>query len=108
VADGFEDKVAIVTGGARGLGRAVVEQLSAAGTILNTASGLGLVGVQNAAAYTASKHAVVGLTKPAELASAAMFLLSDAGSYAVASVLLVDGGLDAGLYAPPEPPGVAA
>jgi NAD(P)-dependent dehydrogenase (short-subunit alcohol dehydrogenase family) len=37
------------------------------GTIVNTASILGLVGFANAPAYTASKHGVVGLTKAAAL-----------------------------------------
>ena len=37
------------------------------GSIVNTASGVGLVGYPNQAAYTASKHGVVGLTKVAAL-----------------------------------------
>lgn len=37
------------------------------GAIVNTASILGLVGFANAAAYTAAKHGVVGLTKVAAL-----------------------------------------
>jgi NAD(P)-dependent dehydrogenase (short-subunit alcohol dehydrogenase family) len=37
------------------------------GTIVNTASILGLVGFQTAAAYVASKHGVMGLTKTAAL-----------------------------------------
>ena len=37
------------------------------GAIVNTASILGLVGFQRAAAYAASKHGVVGLTKAAAL-----------------------------------------
>jgi NAD(P)-dependent dehydrogenase (short-subunit alcohol dehydrogenase family) len=37
------------------------------GAIVNTASGLGLVGMPNASAYVASKHGVVGLTKTAAL-----------------------------------------
>ncbi|MCH7322287.1 glucose 1-dehydrogenase [Solibacillus sp. MA9] len=37
------------------------------GSIVNTASGAGMEGVVNMAAYVASKHAVVGLTKAAAL-----------------------------------------
>ena len=37
------------------------------GTIVNTASGWGLVGGRSASAYVASKHGVVGLTKTAAL-----------------------------------------
>jgi NAD(P)-dependent dehydrogenase (short-subunit alcohol dehydrogenase family) len=37
------------------------------GAIVNTASGVGLVGYPNQAAYTASKHGVIGLTKVAAL-----------------------------------------
>jgi NAD(P)-dependent dehydrogenase (short-subunit alcohol dehydrogenase family) len=37
------------------------------GSIVNTASGLGLVGLAGAAAYSASKHGVVGLTRTAAL-----------------------------------------
>jgi NAD(P)-dependent dehydrogenase (short-subunit alcohol dehydrogenase family) len=37
------------------------------GAIVNTASGVGLVGYPNQAAYTASKHGVLGLTKVAAL-----------------------------------------
>lgn len=38
-----------------------------AGAIVNTASGAGLIGVKRMAAYVASKHGVVGLTKTAAL-----------------------------------------
>ncbi len=38
-----------------------------AGAIVNTASGVGLVGYAGQAAYTASKHGVIGLTKVAAL-----------------------------------------
>ena len=38
-----------------------------AGAIVNTSSGAGLIGVKRMAAYVASKHGVVGLTKTAAL-----------------------------------------
>lgn len=37
------------------------------GAIVNTASAAGLIGFQNASAYSASKHAVIGLTRSAAL-----------------------------------------
>lgn len=40
---------------------------SGRGSIVNTASALGLVGARNQALYTASKHAIVGLTRSAAL-----------------------------------------
>ncbi len=45
--------------------RAMLE--AGSGAIVNTSSIAGLVGVRNSAAYTASKHGVVGLTKAAAL-----------------------------------------
>ena len=39
-------------------------RIKAGGTIVNTASAAGLVGLLYASAYVASKHGVVGLTKP--------------------------------------------
>jgi NAD(P)-dependent dehydrogenase (short-subunit alcohol dehydrogenase family) len=49
--------------------KAAVPALLASGnaSVINTASGAGVVGVQGQAAYVASKHAVVGFTKAAAL-----------------------------------------
>lgn len=37
------------------------------GTIVNTSSGAGVIGIKDGAAYTAAKHGVIGLTKSAAL-----------------------------------------
>jgi NAD(P)-dependent dehydrogenase (short-subunit alcohol dehydrogenase family) len=116
---------------------------SGGGSIVNTSSGLGVVGLANQVAYVAAKHGVLGLTRtaaleyatrgirvnalcpgivetpmgtrgfdanpgfqdvlgliqpigrvglPAEVAAAALFLLSDAASFVVGTALPVDGG----------------
>jgi len=64
------DKIYFVN--ARGVGLSMkyeIQQMlkNGGGCIINTASQLGVVGLPNTAAYTASKHAVVGMTKAAAL-----------------------------------------
>lgn len=44
---------------------------SGGGTIVNTSSGAGVIGIRGQAAYAAAKHAVIGLTKSAALDYAA-------------------------------------
>jgi NAD(P)-dependent dehydrogenase (short-subunit alcohol dehydrogenase family) len=61
----FTGKVAFVTGAASGIGRA------AAGAIVNTSSGAGIIGIRGNPAYTAAKHGVIGLTRAAALDYAA-------------------------------------
>lgn len=49
-----------------------VMQEAGSGSIVNTASSAGLVGIPGAVAYVASKHAVVGMTRAAALQYAAL------------------------------------
>ncbi len=65
--DMFEDVLAVNLRGVWHCLKAELAQMLAAGggTIVNIASVAGLIGAPKAAAYTASKHAVVGLTKSA-------------------------------------------
>jgi NAD(P)-dependent dehydrogenase (short-subunit alcohol dehydrogenase family) len=74
------------------------------GQIVNLASTLGLMAAPNRAAYTASKHGVVGLTRemalelgdrwaePQEIARAILFLADEANGFVTGAVLTVDGG----------------
>lgn len=67
--DAFDDLVAV---NLRGTFLAVRAELAAmcrqgSGSIVNIASAAGLVGVRHSAAYSASKHGVLGLTKTAAL-----------------------------------------
>ncbi len=75
----LENKVAVITGAGSGIGKAmaalfakegasivvadVVAESIGKGVILNTASMAGLFGCRAGAAYTSSKHGLVGLTK---------------------------------------------
>lgn len=66
------EKVVIVTGGSTGIGRATALAFAKEGANVvvaarNLAAGLGTVGFPEAGIYSASKHAVIGLTKTAAL-----------------------------------------
>jgi NAD(P)-dependent dehydrogenase (short-subunit alcohol dehydrogenase family) len=67
--DGWDRTLAVMLTGVYYCMKAEIPAMLArgAGAIVNTASGVGLVGYPNQAAYTASKHGVVGLTKVAAL-----------------------------------------
>ena len=67
--DGWERAIAIMLTGVYYCLKAEIPAMLArgGGAIVNTASGVGLVGYPSQAAYTASKHGVIGLTKVAAL-----------------------------------------
>jgi len=67
--DGWDRTLAVMLTGVYYCMKAEIPAMLArgGGAIVNTASGVGLVGYPNQAAYTASKHGVVGLTKVAAL-----------------------------------------
>jgi len=67
--DGWERAIAIMLTGVYYCLKAEIPAMLArgVGAIVNTASGVGLVGYPSQAAYTASKHGVIGLTKVAAL-----------------------------------------
>jgi len=63
-----ESRVVLVTGATSGIGAATAQAFGArGGAIVNNASIAGLVGFAGMSVYTASKHAVVGLTRNAAL-----------------------------------------
>ena len=67
--DGWDRTMAVMLTGVYHCLKAEIPRMleRGGGAIVNTASGVGLVGYPNQAAYTASKHGVVGLTKVAAL-----------------------------------------
>lgn len=74
---------------------AVIPQMLAqgGGAIVNTASILGLVGFNNAVAYTASKHAILGMTKVAALEYAGQGIRINAVCPAFIKTPMVERGL---------------
>lgn len=67
--DGWDRTVAVMLTGVYYCMKAEISFMlqRGGGAIVNTASGVGLVGYRHQAAYTASKHGVIGLTKVAAL-----------------------------------------
>jgi len=67
--DGWDRTIAVMLTGVYHCMKAEIPRMleRGGGAIVNTASGVGLVGYPNQAAYTASKHGVIGLTKVAAL-----------------------------------------
>jgi NAD(P)-dependent dehydrogenase (short-subunit alcohol dehydrogenase family) len=67
--DGWDHAIAVMLTGVYYCMKAEISRMleRGGGAIVNTASGVGLVGYPGQAAYTASKHGVVGLTKVAAL-----------------------------------------
>jgi NAD(P)-dependent dehydrogenase (short-subunit alcohol dehydrogenase family) len=67
--DGWDRTIAVMLTGVYRCMKAEIPPMleGGGGAIVNTASGVGLVGYPGQAAYTASKHGVIGLTKVAAL-----------------------------------------
>jgi NAD(P)-dependent dehydrogenase (short-subunit alcohol dehydrogenase family) len=67
--DGWDRTIAVMLTGVYHCMKAEIPRMleRGGGAIVNTASGVGLVGYPSQAAYTASKHGVLGLTKVAAL-----------------------------------------
>ncbi len=75
--------------------RAVIPQMltQGKGAIINTSSILGLVGFAGASAYTASKHAIIGITKVAALEYSAQRIRINAVCPAFIKTPMLDRGL---------------
>ena len=68
------------------------------GAIVNTSSGVGLIGMAGQPAYVAAKHGVVGLTKAAALEFATQGIRANAVCPGTTMTEMVRGGIEAGKY----------
>ena len=68
------------------------------GAIVNTSSGVGIIGMANQPAYVAAKHGVVGLTKAAALEFATQGIRANAVCPGTTMTEMVRGGIEAGKY----------
>ena len=94
--DGWDRTIAVMLTGVYLCLKAEIPRLleRGGGAIVNTASGVGLVGYPGQAAYTASKHGVIGLTKVAALDYGAQGVRVNAVCPGTASTPMVDQALE--------------